>query len=73
MKKMAAVTVERVIVVGAPKKWKGVESVLVSEEGKERSVRMEWHAGEKGAASWAEVKNPKVGIGRDWSVVFPKP
>ncbi|KFY63167.1 hypothetical protein V496_04145 [Pseudogymnoascus sp. VKM F-4515 (FW-2607)] len=72
VKKMAEVSVERVIVVGAPKGWKGLESVQVKEEGKERNVRAEWHEGAKGAASWAEVKNPKVGIGRDWSVVFPK-
>lgn len=69
-KTMAEVLVERVIVVGAPSAWKAKDSVLVREGGAERSVGFQWHAGSKGHASWAEVKNPKAGIANDWSVVF---
>jgi alpha 1,3-glucosidase len=70
-KSMEKVLVERVIVVGAPKSWKGKESVVIVEGGNEKSARMEWHEGKKGeAASWAEVKNPGTNIASDWRIVF---
>lgn len=73
-KSIAAVTVERVIVVGAPTSWKGLNSVDVSEEGakghERREVGFEYHGAAAGKAAWAVVKNPKVAIGEGWKVRF---
>jgi alpha 1,3-glucosidase len=75
LKTMSNVRVEKVIVVGAPKKWKGKTSVVVMEEGakesaRKKSVDMEFVEGGSGHADWAVVRDPKVGIGRGWRIDF---
>ena len=67
---MADVRVERVVVVGAPATWQGKEEVLVRDAKGERKVGLEWHAASTGRAAWAVVRDPGVGIGTDWRVVF---
>ncbi|KAF2455613.1 glucosidase II alpha subunit [Lineolata rhizophorae] len=72
---MAGVKVERVVVVNAPEEWKGKTEVHVSEEGaresqRRRPVGFEWVEGAKGKASWAVVRNPKVGVGKGWKIDF---
>lgn len=69
-KTMDGVHVERVIIVGAPKSWKGKTTVNVKEGGKEGEVAMVYHEGKNGHAAWVEVKNPKTRIGEDWTIGF---
>lgn len=70
-KSIASVTVERVIIVGAPDAWKGRESVIVSVDGvKDREVGFEFHDAKEGKAAWAVVKNLKVPVGEGWKVRF---
>ncbi|KAF2646628.1 hypothetical protein P280DRAFT_544956 [Massarina eburnea CBS 473.64] len=75
LKTMTKVRVEKVIIVGAPKAWKGKTEVTVMEEGSKESARkktvaMEWYAGKGKGANWAVVRDPKVGIGRGWKIDF---
>ena len=73
-KSIVAITVERVIVVGAPASWKNLKSVDVSEEGAKalewRNVGFEFHEAAAGKAAWAVVKNPKMAIGDGWKIRF---
>lgn len=75
LQKMEKVRVEKVIIVGAPKEWRGRNEVEVSEEGAKdsrgrRKVRMNWTEGGSGKADWAVVRDPRVGIGRGWKIEF---
>jgi len=75
MKTMAKVRIEKVIVIGAPKSWKGKESVGVSEEGakesqRRREVDLQFHDGGSGKANYAIVRDPKVAVGHGWKVDF---
>ncbi|KAH7071240.1 glycosyl hydrolases family 31-domain-containing protein [Paraphoma chrysanthemicola] len=75
IKLMEKVRVEKIIIVGAPKAWKGKEHVIIMEEGQKESRRrkeakLEYHAAEGKKAAWAVVRSPKVGIGRGWRVDF---
>ena len=75
LKSMENVRVEKVIIVGAPKAWKGKDSVTVMEEGAKESARRktvtaEFHEGKGKAANWLVVRDPKVGIGRGWKIDF---
>jgi alpha 1,3-glucosidase len=75
LKSMNNVRVEKVIIVGAPKAWKGKTEAIVMEEGAKESARrktvaMEFHAGSGKHANWAVVRDPKVGIGRGWKIDF---
>ncbi|KAK5019868.1 glucosidase II, partial [Cryomyces antarcticus] len=75
LKAMARVRVEKVVVVGAPAKWKAVTQVEVNEEGDKssgakRMVGLSYHGPEGGKAAWAVVRDPGVGIGRGWSIAF---
>ena len=58
---MEKVTVERIIVVNAPKSWTGATEVEVEEiDGKKGGVAkadMSYHAEESGKAAWASVRN----------------
>lgn len=68
---MAKVRVERVIIVNAPKSWQGLSQAQVTEEGSKSNptaVSMSWHAEANGKAAWAIVRNPGVGIGKDWEI-----
>ncbi|ORY19326.1 glycosyl hydrolases family 31-domain-containing protein [Clohesyomyces aquaticus] len=74
-KAMAKVRVEKVIVVGAPKEWKGKKEVVVSEEGAKESARrkkagFEFHEASGKSAAWAVVRDPKVAIGKGWRIDF---
>jgi alpha 1,3-glucosidase len=71
-KAMHKVRVERVLVVNAPKAWKDKKKVVVMRGGTEKMTKadLKFYQGDKGHASWAVVKDPKVGIGSDWSISF---
>jgi alpha 1,3-glucosidase len=70
-KKMEKVRVERVVVVGAPASWKNVKKVKVSEEGvRESKVDSKFTEGKGGKANEFVVRDPKVRIGRGWSIDF---
>jgi alpha 1,3-glucosidase len=75
IKSMEKVKVEKIIVVGAPKAWKGKEEVVIMEEGSKETKRrrpatMEWHAAQGKKAAWAVVRKPDVGVGRGWRIDF---
>jgi len=70
VKTLAKVRVEKVIVVNAPKKWKGVEKIAVKQGAKEKKVKMTFNEGGKGMADWAVVRDPGVGVTGDWSLIF---
>jgi alpha 1,3-glucosidase len=71
-KALGAVRVERVIVVNAPKAWRDKKKVVVMHGAADKVTKadMTFHQGEKGHASWAVVKDPKVAIVSDWSISF---
>ncbi|KAF2436767.1 putative alpha glucosidase II, alpha subunit [Tothia fuscella] len=71
VKKMDAVRVERVIVVGGPGEWKGKSKVKVSREGKEvKNVEMKFVEGKSGKGSEVVVRDPNCKIGEGWSISF---
>ncbi|CAI6307705.1 unnamed protein product [Periconia digitata] len=75
LKTMDKVRVEKVIIVGAPKAWKGKDTVTVMEEGakesaRKKSVVAEFHEGKGKAANWLVVRDPKVGISKGWKIDF---
>lgn len=72
LKIMANVRVEKVVVVDAPKEWQEKSSVTVIEEGAkaEATAPLEYHVQPAGKAPYAVVKNPNVGIGREWRIEF---
>jgi alpha 1,3-glucosidase len=70
LKAMKKVSVEKVIVVGAPASWASKTMVKATEGGRTHGVTIEFHAAENGKAAWALVKNPKVTIGADWNIDF---
>jgi alpha 1,3-glucosidase len=75
LKRMESVRVEKVIIIGAPKEWKKLDQVNVKEEGgkasgQSKSAKLDFHAGERDKADWAVVRDPKVAIGKGWSIEF---
>jgi alpha 1,3-glucosidase len=75
LKTMAKVRVEKIIIVGAPKSWKGKTEVVVMEEGAKESARkkrvaIEFFQGKGKQANWAEIRDPKVGVGKGWKIDF---
>ena len=70
LKKMKDVRIERVVVVNAPKSWLGRDEVVITELGKDRTAVATFFAGKDGAADWAVVKRPHVGVGNDWVLRF---
>ena len=75
LKSVAKLRVEKVIVVGAPAAWRGKTEVAVSEEGakesaRRRTVGFAYHDAVGKAAAWAEVRDPKVAIGKGWKIDF---
>ncbi|KAL9596493.1 MAG: hypothetical protein Q9219_005754 [cf. Caloplaca sp. 3 TL-2023] len=70
-KTLKDVRVEKIIIIGAPKEWEGMEDVLVKEDGVgERRVGLVWTGAEGKRASWAVVRNPGVAVGKGWKVEF---
>ena len=71
LKSMEAVGVEKIVIVNAPASWEGKESVTVKEDGTaDRKVQFKVWGAKDGKARWAVVRDPGVGIGRDWSLTF---
>jgi len=70
LKTMKNVSVEKVIVVGAPSSWSSKTSVKSIEGSNTFEVPLEFYAAEGGKAAWAVVKNPKLAIGSDWKIDF---
>ncbi|KAL2266452.1 hypothetical protein VTJ83DRAFT_5804 [Remersonia thermophila] len=70
MKKMRAVGVAKVVIVGAPAEWAGKKTATVESEGKTWEVQVEFTPAAKGRAAFAVVKKLGVKIGADWKVVF---
>jgi len=72
-KTMNAVSVEKIVVVGAPASWAGKKSVKVVMEGQGgagREAGLLFHAAMEGKAAWAVVRRLDVGIGRGWRIEF---
>jgi alpha 1,3-glucosidase len=71
LKTVANVRVEKVIVVGAPRSWKGVTKVSVTEEGaKQTDAALTYVQGAKGKADYAIVKDPGASIAKGWRILF---
>lgn len=75
LKAMTKVTIDKIIVVGAPKEWKTRSQVSISEEGakesaKKRNADLTFHAGGSGKADWAVVRKPELPVGKGWKVDF---
>lgn len=68
IKTMAQVGVERIVFVGAPASWSAKSSVKATEGSSTLDVPFVFHAAEGNSAAWAEVKNPNVAIGSDWTI-----
>ena len=68
-KSMDAVVVEKVVLVGAPKEWKGRSTVQVDGT-QNHEADFEFHEGSTSTADWAIVKKPGVAVGRDWRIHF---
>ena len=70
-KTIKKVRVEKVILVGVPPTWAQKKKVVVKHEGgKEKKVKLDYHAAEAGKAAWAVVRDPAVAIGKWWSISF---
>jgi alpha 1,3-glucosidase len=67
LKAMQEVYVDKVVIVGAPASWKKKE-VLVASEGRTWTVKVNYHAAEKGRAAFATVGRVGARIGADWSI-----
>lgn len=81
LKAMEDVRIERVILVGAPGEWSSKDQVTVLEEhdgakkgddGKRNEWKstLQYHPAENGKAAWAMIRDPAVGIGREWRIDF---
>ena len=72
LKTMAGVTVERVVIVDPPVEWKAKDTVVVIEDGAKlaSTASLEFYEQEGGKASYAVVKKPNVGIGKNWRIEF---
>ena len=76
-KSMQDVRVEKVIVVNAPKSWKGKDEVEIDEQGAKssgeaRKVGLRFVEGKGKTADWAVVRDPGVAIsgGQGWKISF---
>ncbi|KAI9732003.1 MAG: hypothetical protein M1834_004454 [Cirrosporium novae-zelandiae] len=71
LKEMDRVHVEKVVIIGAPTEWKSKTEVSILDDTEtEGKAELSWHPAEGGRAAWAAVKNPNVGIGKSWKIVF---
>ncbi|CCC10772.1 hypothetical protein SMACR_04391 [Sordaria macrospora] len=69
IKKMHQVTVDKILIVGAPKSWDQKE-VTVESEGKTWTATVEYTPAGKGRAAFAVVKKVGARIGADWKISF---
>jgi alpha 1,3-glucosidase len=70
MRKMRAVGVDKIVLVGVPASWAGKKSVKVLSEGREGEAKVEVTPAAEGRAAFAVVRKVGVRIGADWSVPF---
>lgn len=71
LKEMGKVGVDRVVVVGAPKEWKGQKEVTVEGDGgKKWTAEMDYVPAANGRAAYAVVRKVGAPISRDFRVVF---
>jgi alpha 1,3-glucosidase len=72
LRTMAAVWIEKIVVVGAPSDWKGKSGVVVLEEDAKSGVQagLTFYARKDGKASYAVIKDPHVLIGKSWKIDF---
>ncbi|RDA88221.1 hypothetical protein CP532_0298 [Ophiocordyceps camponoti-leonardi (nom. inval.)] len=67
LKKMNEVYVDRIVIVGAPAKWKRRE-VKMESEGKTWMVKATYYAADKGRGAFVVLGRVGGRIGRDWSI-----
>jgi alpha 1,3-glucosidase len=70
MRKMRAVGVDKIVLIGVPASWAGKKSVKVLSEGREWEAKVEVTPAAEGRAAFAVVRKVGVRIGADWSVQF---
>ncbi|KAI1415365.1 glycoside hydrolase family 31 protein [Hypoxylon sp. FL1857] len=68
LQKMRNVSVDRIIIVGAPSSWANKKEVVVESEGKKTSVPLDYHKAEGGRAAFAIIRRVGARIGADWTV-----
>ena len=70
LKSMEEVKIDKIVIIDPPKEWQEKTSVTVSEEKVKgtRSAPLEHFVQQDGKASFAVLKNPNVGIGKDWTL-----
>ncbi|KAI9726027.1 MAG: hypothetical protein M1828_002035 [Chrysothrix sp. TS-e1954] len=67
---MRSVSVEKIIIVGAPGSWKDKSQVTVRVGAETRMADLQFHDRSRENAAWALVRKPDVPIGVEWSVEF---
>lgn len=67
---IAGVRVEKVVLIGAPAKWKNMKSVSAEQDGREVEAEFGFHAAKGRIAAWGVVRDPKVSVAKDWRIVF---
>ncbi|RKU44917.1 hypothetical protein DL546_003194 [Coniochaeta pulveracea] len=70
LKEMRKVSVDRVIIVGAPSSWSGKKEVTVESEGKTWTSPIDYTPGAAGRAAFAVVRHLGAKIGADFRVSF---
>ncbi|KAK3988617.1 2 subunit alpha glucosidase [Cladorrhinum sp. PSN332] len=68
LKKMQGVSVDKIIVVGAPASFAGKKEVTVQSEGKTWTASVEYNAAASGRAAFAVIKKVGAPIGADWKI-----
>ncbi|KAI0002294.1 glycoside hydrolase family 31 protein [Xylariaceae sp. FL0662B] len=70
LKRMRNVSIDKVIIVGAPSSWASKKEVEVESEGKKTLVPLNFHKAEGGKAAFATLGRVGVRIGTDWRASF---
>jgi alpha 1,3-glucosidase len=70
LKEMRKVSVDRVIIVGAPSSWAGKKEVTVESEGKTWTAAVDYTPASSGRAAFAVVRHLAARIGADFKVSF---
>ncbi|GAM83940.1 hypothetical protein ANO11243_019300 [Dothideomycetidae sp. 11243] len=75
LKIMKDVRIEKIIIINAPKAWKGKTEVDLSIEaasssGGSSKVPLSFNEGTAGKANWAVVRDPGVPVGSGWRISF---
>ncbi|KAK1770586.1 glucosidase [Phialemonium atrogriseum] len=67
---MRQVSVDKVIIVGAPSSWAGKKEVTVESEGKTWTAALDYTGAENVRAAFAVIRRVGATIGADWKVSF---